>query len=198
MGTALMPIGNHNIRFKNRSYLELATEIKNTLDNIRLSNAEFLRLSALNLHWNDRKTIKRINSRNDWLFDKDDRYGDFSEHRRIEFNGPFDLELDFDEYRIIFWTPRYSYYSWFEMEDNERRNGWRKYMRQVVNLFGGDRVIYLPDNGHPLEEHLYFESPLEKIEALMRKAYGLPQKTFATVAKDFDHFYFIDRFEDLM
>lgn len=47
MGTDLYQLGNHKIRFKERPFSELTTEIKTALDNAFFSNAEFSRLAAL-------------------------------------------------------------------------------------------------------------------------------------------------------
>lgn len=71
-------------------------------------------------------------------------------------------------------------------------------MRQVVTHFGGNRVVYLPDNGHPLEEFITYEGNFEEMEQALLEKYGQPQKTFKQVAKNFQNSYYIDYFNNLM
>ena len=43
MGVDLCQYGNHTINFKNRDFEEIAQEIKNKLDNLKLVNEEYLK-----------------------------------------------------------------------------------------------------------------------------------------------------------
>ena len=200
MGTDLYQLGNHKIRFKERHFSELTTEIKTKLDNTVFQNAEFLKLAAL--HWANSeprrvRDIRKIKTKRHWTFMEEDEYYNFKEDKRIEFYGPFDLDLTFDENKITFWNPPYRYWQWFEMDDDAHRDEWRKYMKHIVNLFGGDRVLYAADNGHHLEEYTYYEGTFEEMENTLLEKYGQSKKTFQKVADDYDNSYFIDDFKSI-
>lgn len=200
MGTDLYQLGNHKIKFKNRQFSELTKEIKITLDKTLFPNADFLRLAALrwaNSNPKNVRDIREIKTKREWTFRDEDEYFNFREDKNIDFYGPFDLHLTFEEHKITFWNPPYRYWDWFEMEDNVHRDEWRKYMYHVIKLFGGDRVIYLADNGHPLDEFIYHEGTFEEIEKALFKKFGKPKKTFEEVAADFDNSYFIDDFKTI-
>lgn len=200
MGTDLYQIGNHKINFSKKSFDDLTKEIKIKLDNTIFPNADFLRLFAL--RWANSeprrvRQIREIKTKKDWTFREEDEYYNFKEDKTIDFYGPFDLELTFDEQKILFWNPPYRYWYWFEMEDEVHRDEWRKYMLQILKLFGGDRVIYLADNAHHLDEFREFEGTFDEIESALFKKYGKPKETFKEVASDFDNSYFIDIFETI-
>lgn len=200
MGTDLYQIGNHRIFFNNKHIEETADQIKITLDKTKFPNPEFLKLAAL--RWansipKDTREIYEIKTKKDWNFDiiieEDDatRESDY-----IEFYGPFSLNLTFYKNKITFWNPPYRYRSWYEMDDTTR-DEWRKFMYHVVKLFGGDKVIYLADNGHKLEEFTYYESSFEEIEKELLNKLGEPKYTFQEVADDIDNSYYIDDFKTL-
>jgi hypothetical protein len=79
----------------------------------------------------------------------------FDERKTIEFHGPFDLEIDFKEYTIMFWEPSYRYWTWSEPQFEKIRNEWRKFIYIILSHFGGNRVVYLPDNAHNFDEFNY-------------------------------------------
>lgn len=193
MGTDLYQLGNHKIRFKKRHFSELTTEIKTVLDKTVFPNTEFLKQFALSWYRNNPRMIREIKTKRHWTFREENEYYNFAEDKEIEFDGPFGLSLTFDENKITFWDPPYRYWQWFEMDD-VHRDEWRKYMQHIVKLFGGDRVLYAADNGHHLEEYVYYEGTFEEMENALQNKYGKPKTTFKEVADDFDNSYFIDDF----
>lgn len=197
MGTDLYQSGNHKIRFKERHFKELATEIKTTLDNTVFPNAEFLKRCALHWHSDNPRRIREINTKRHWAYREEDVYYKFKDYQEIIFDGPFGLKLTFDESKILFWNPPFRYWQWFEMEDDVHRDEWRKYMQHVVKLFEGDRVVYLADNSHHLEEYIFYEGTFEEMENALLEKFGKPKKTFKEVAKDIDNSYFIDDFKSI-
>lgn len=200
MGTDLHQLGNHKIKFKERHFSELTTEIKVKLDNTVFPNAEFLRLAALrwaNSEPRNVRNIREIKTKRHWSFREEDEYYNFKEDKEIDFYGPFDLHLTFDENKITFWNPPYRYWQWFEMDDDVHRDEWRKYMQHVVKLFGGDRIVYLADNAHHLEEFIYYEGTFEEMENALLEKYGKSKTTFREVADDFENTYFLDDFKSI-
>lgn len=200
MGTDLYQLGNHKIKFKDKHFSELTKEIKYTLDNTVFPNADFLRLAAL--RWENSKprnvsAIREIKTKKNWTFREEDEYFNFKEDKSIEFNGPFNLELTFNEYKITIWNPPCRYWQWFESDDDIHRDEWRKYMFQIVQLFGGDKVVYLADNAHPLDEFICYEGTFEEMEKALLERFGNPKKTFKEVADDFQNSYFIDYFKTI-
>jgi len=67
-------------------------------------------------------------------------------YNAINLIGFLGFEFVFSNDKIYFKDqPPYRYWGWFNMEKIVR-DEWRKYLFQILNLFGGNRVIYLPDN----------------------------------------------------
>jgi hypothetical protein len=201
MGTDIKPIGNHKIKFRGRTFEDLTQEIKIKLDNTIFTNADFLRLEALNDWRNRPRQIREIKTKKDWTFDEEDEFYSFKEYKDIGFNGPFDLKLYFDKQKITFNNPSCRYSLWFEWYDDVRKDEWRRYMYQIVKLFGGDRVIYLADNGHPLNKYLDYKGNFENIEKGLKEEFGEPAKTFEEMNVYDKHYpdvnYFIDDFSTI-
>jgi len=200
MGTSLYPIGNHNIEFKNKSFLELSKEIKKTLENSPLPNVEFLLDAALEWSKSHPETISdnsKIETKNVWTYEEASEYYNYKADKSIDFYGPYDLELSFEEHKIVFFNPHFRYWQWFEGNSFIHRDEWRKYMFHIVTLFGGNRVVYLNDNGKPLEEFLDFEGTFEQMEQALLNKFGKPKQTFQEVAADFSNSYLIDDFKTI-
>ena len=197
MGTDLYQIGNHKISFKNRRFKDLVIEIKTTLDNTVFPNAEFLKLFALKWHCDNPRKIREIKTKQDWTYLEESEYYNFEKDKEIELYGPFGLELSFYENRITFWNPPYRYWQWFEMKDNVFRDEWRKYMLHIVKLFGGNRVLYVADNGHHLDEFICYEGSFEEMEAKLLKKHGKPKTRFQEIASDIESSYLIDYFKNI-
>lgn len=194
MGISLYTFGNHKITFQNKNFIDLATEIAEKLNDLQFTNAEFLKSFALNWHKNDTKSIKKILAKKSWTYRKEDEYYNFAENKTIEFEGPFDLELTFSEHNILLWNPPCRYWVWFETDDTDFRNEWRKYMKQIVNAFGGNRVFYAGDNTHHLDSYIYYEGTFEAMELELLAQFGKPKFTFKEVAESVEDSYFIDDF----
>jgi hypothetical protein len=199
MGTDLHTLGNHNIQFQNRKYSEIAEEIRKKLDTLDLHNSPFLRHNLLwEAHVYDWKESKEeILKKKDWVYDDEFDLEHFDENKTIEFHGSLDLEIDFKENLILFWEPSFRYWTWFEPQIEQLRNEWRKFIYHILTLFGGNRVVYLPDNGHNLDEFNYYEGTFEEMEKALEVKFGKPQKSFSGVMDNYDNNYFIDYFDDL-
>lgn len=199
MGTSLFSHGNHNIVFQNREYHEIAEEIRLKLEAFNLNNFPFIRHHLLwEAHvfdWDE--TYEEIMEKKNWTYYEEADLVNFHEYKVIEFYGPLNLEIDFKENSIMFWEPSFRYWNWFEPQVEKIRNEWRKYMFHIVKHFGGNRVVYLADNGHNLQEFMYFEGTFEEMEKALEEKFGKPQKTFSGVMADYDNAYLIDSFEDL-
>ena len=141
----------------------------------------------------------RIESEEDeyWTFNEENEHFSFDTDKLIDFYGPHSWQLTFDEYKIDF-VLGLRYAIWFEQKYGFRNIEWRKMIYKVVKLFGGDRVIYLPDNIIQLYDISIMDDPFEEIEKHLQTNYGDPKKTFKEVATNFEKNYFIDRFEDLV
>jgi hypothetical protein len=138
-----------------------------------------------------------IKTNYEWTFEQEDEYDKFFDNKCIEFEGPFNLSLSFDTQKILFSNPPYRYWWWFEMEYDLHRDEWRKYMQTIVSAFGGDRVIYLADNSHPLEVYINCEGTFEDIENVLFQNFGESKRTFKEVAEDFENSYLVDKFENI-
>ena len=199
MGTSLFSHGNHNIVFQDREYHEIAEEIRLKLEALDLNDFPFIRHHLLwEAHvfdWDE--TYEEIMEKKNWTYYEEADLVNFHEYKVIEFYGPLNLEIDFKENSIMFWGPSFRYWNWFEPQVEKIRNEWRKFMFHIVKHFGGNRVIYLADNGHNLQEFMYFEGTYEEREKALEEKFGKPQKTFSGVMADYDNAYLIDYFDDL-
>lgn len=199
MGTDLHSLGNHNIQFQDRKYLEIAEEIRKKLDALDLHNSPFLRHNLLwEAHVYDwKETKEEIWEKKDWFYYEESDLENFEESRVIEFMGPLDLEIDFRENFILLREPSFRYWQWVEPELKQLRDEWRKYLYRILKHFGGDRVVYLADNGHNLENFIFFEGTFEEMEKALEVKLGRPKKTFSQVLDNYDNAYLIDYFDDL-
>lgn len=203
MGTDLNQIGNHKIKFKERTFIDLSNEIKQKLDSLIFPNEKYLRNFALNFANSEPRNVRKIREIKEgknWTYLEENEFYNFAEDKEIEFFGPFDLNLVFDENKIWFYNPSIRYRDWFEPFNTENElfcNEWRKYMYKIINLFGGNRVIYLADNTHPLAEFLYLDGTFSEIELALKNKFGEPKQTFKEVADDIKNSYFIDYFKDI-
>ena len=112
-----------------------------------------------------------------------------------------DFQLDFSTDKIYFCEPPYRFFGWFRM-DKIIRDEWRKYMYQIIHLFGGNRAIYLPDNMMEaekyLDEHDCIDSPFEEIENDLINEFGKYNFSIDEYDDEADISYFIDNFEGLV
>lgn len=197
MGISLHPIGNHNISFKNRSFKEIVEEIKHKLDVTRFPNELFLRRFALRWHSFNPRTIREIKNKKKWTYYEENEYFNFDEKKEIEFEGPFSLSLLFTEHHIRIYDPPYRYFLWFDLCDEKIQNEWRKYIKHIVNLFGGNRVLYAADSGCFLEYYAYYEDNFETMEKELLEKYGKPKKRIQDIQEIEEGEYFIDDFSTI-
>ena len=197
MGTDLVQIGNHKIRFGERKFKEIAIEICNKLNETKLVNAEYLRLYALCWERSVR-AIRTIKTKTDWTYENDDN--EDQDDCSNDFNGPYNLTIYFTKYYIYFFNPTIRYRQWINGEEPEDiifRNEWRKYMYQIVTAFDGDRVIYLADNSHPLDGYSDRDCPFEEIETALKERFGETKTSFKELAEKPDDSYMIDYLKDI-
>ena len=90
--------------------------------------------------------INRYKNTINWEWDY--RIIEEKDFMKIEFRGFLDFELEFSHSSIYFKDPPYSQSYWFHNCDDVIKNEWRKYMYQVIKLFGGDRALYFGDEGN--------------------------------------------------
>jgi len=214
MSTDLCQYGNHKINFLNRNYEDIAKEIRNKLDNYKFSNEEYLKYIVIKQEEeyinspftkNKERHIENINrykNQNKWewiYFLNEEDEEDENNVMEIVFRGFLDFELYFSYNSIYFFDPPYIYRNWFDI-DKRLVNEWREYMYQIIKIFGGDRVIYLPDQGadHFLDkfDHLPFIT-FDEIENELIKEYGRNEKKLGNFTKEDDIWYYIDNFDDL-
>jgi hypothetical protein len=221
MGANLFTYGNHKINFKNRNYEEIGFEIKNKLNNYKIINEEYIK--ALMIYWEKSildypevlkdkvlDTIFEIKDKKNWewnfgIIDKDyweNEYGmENIEYNAINIIGFLGFEFVFSNDKIYFKDqPPYRYWGWFNMEKIVR-DEWRKYLFQILNLFGGNRVIYLPDNMSDAEKYQddfdLIDSPFEEIEKDLIKEYGQNNYSLDNMTENDGNEYYIDKFENL-
>jgi hypothetical protein len=215
MGVDLCQYGNHKINFTGRNLTEVAEEIKEKLNSIKLVNIDYLKI-LMNLWDNARLEAPEILLRNEkigiykeiveeewnWEYEiiNDYEEEDGLNYQYIRFIGFRNFELEFTKDKIYFWDPPYRYFSWFSM-DKFVRDQWRIYMFQIINSFGGNRAIYLPDNMLDaeiyLDEHDGIDSPFEEIEQDLIKQFGKYDKKIDEAKEDDGFEYFIDDFSGL-
>ena len=210
MGADLYVYGNHTLNFQTINYEDRSKIILNKLDNFTIINEEYIK--ALMIYWEKsilhypdvlkEKIIEDINKiRNTKTYNWSVGFANEEKYKVNILYGFLDFELEFSNDKIYFKEqPPYRYCGWFSM-DKIIRDEWRKYLYQMVKLFGGDRVIYLPDNMSYAEKYQdYFDlkdSPFEEIEDDLKKEYGINNYTLDTMNEDDGNEYYIDKFEDL-
>jgi len=210
MGADLYVYGNHNLNFKNIKYENRSEIIIKRLSNFRIINEDHIK--ALMIYWEKSilqypdvlkdkiiKCIERIrNFKNyNWSIGINIEEG----YKTNNLYGFLDFVLEFSNDKIYFRNqPPYRYLGWFSM-DKIIRNEWRKYLFQMVNVFGGNRVIYLPDNMSNAEKYQdYFDlndSSFNEIENELINEYGKNNYKLSNMTEDDGNEYYIDYFDDL-
>jgi hypothetical protein len=111
------------------------------------------------------------------------------------------LGISFSKSYIHFEDIVFRFHHWFYPENKEYRNIWRQYYCQIVHSFGGDRLLYLPDQGEVSEKYTdqFFENEtsFEDTEKGLVKEYGINTMRLDEIGEDDIVWYYIDRFEDL-
>jgi hypothetical protein len=140
-----------------------------------------------------------IKTNKKWSYKDESEYYNFDADKYICFYGPSDIEIHFDENKIYFTNPPYRYNYWFYWLEKIHRDEWRKYMYQVITAFGGNRVIYLPDN--MLDSSKYFQNndnmTFQEIENGLINEYGVFNKKLDKIAEYEEIHYYIDYFDDI-
>lgn len=181
MGTDVIPIANHSISFEKRSYSDIAQEIISKLDN-------------------EKNNIFRLFRQNEFCIDSitkaEWKYYEFEDqdelYKKLEFYiDTVDL-FDIDKNMIIFTCQAYRYSDWMSMDDDQREKH-KALMFYLTKLFGGDRIIYLADNSHPLEHFLYDQLTFVEIEKNLMKEFGLPKDTYQEALENYFDSYFVDK-----
>jgi hypothetical protein len=207
MGISLISIANHQILFTGKSQDAIIAIIQAKLNNLELTDGKFLLDFALKWYEDRLDRLDDIYDMQYWfpVREKPEYYDfDTAEFKNIDFDGPCNLRITFDENYILFHDPPFRYKQWFCLENKdgteaiESRHEWRRYMAQVISLFDGDRVIYLPDMGHPVAKYWWGDDNFEVIEQRLKEDLGEPATTFREVCSKIDNTYFIDRFADLI
>jgi len=216
MGVDLCQYGNHTFIFAERDLTEVAEEIKEKLNSIKLVNIDYIKV--LMNYWdhsshnapeillrNEKIGIYKEIVEEEWNWEYE-IINDYTEedginYQYIRFIGFRDFELEFTKDKIFFWEPPYRFRGWFLM-DKFTRDQWRIYMFQIISTFGGNRAIYLPDNMMDaeiyLDEYDGIDSPFEEIEQDLIKQFGKYEKKIDEANNEEDDFeYFIDDFSDL-
>jgi len=206
MGTDLYPIANHQLSFANKTLAEIVAEIQPVLDKLVLSNYAFLLDFALKRNADNPTRCRQIQQTVGWShLEEDIEYYDFNsaEYKSLDFAGPCNLQITFYPHQLLMMDPLYRYRQWLGLQKadgtpaTEHRNEWRKYLRQMANAFGGNRVIYLADNTHPLDNYCGGNETFEEVEQALKERFGEPKPTFSETLADEQHSYFIDRFTDI-
>jgi len=215
MGVDLCQYGNHKINFAEKNLTEIAEEIKDKLNSIKLVNIDYLKV-LMNFWDNSKLEAPEVELKNqktgiykeiveeewNWKYDIIDDYteDDDVHYKYIRFIGFRNFELEFTKDKIFFWEPPYRYFGWFHM-DKFVRDQWRIYMFQIISSFGGNRAIYLPDNMMDAEIYLDeqdgIDSPFEEIENDLINQFGKNEINIDEVKEDEDFEYFIDDFSGL-
>jgi len=191
MGTDVDVRGNHSIDFEGRRLVDVAPEIIDRLNSVVFTEREISAVSA----W-DQKFDQL-----EFFLDEDN---DTANYLKLYGNciedGPHILvdqyQCDFScgfRYKTWCTTPVHVVHDW--------RKTWRSYFYKAITALGGDRVIYLADNGHILEAYDYSES-LEKIESHLLETLGPPANTLIEAYENAyapkSGKYYIDHFKDIV
>jgi hypothetical protein len=202
MGTALRPIANHQIAFGNRLVSDVAREVEQMLNQLRLPDPAFLYACASDWYAN-RPDMQVAISRQHWQWLEDSSF-DYSRDQLLEFEGPFALTITVSEHQLEFWNPPFRYRQWFclQMQDGSDpavyQRKWREYYQKVVYALGGNRLLYAADNTHPLEKYTALDGDFSAMEKALYEDMGPPKGSFAEICADDSNGYFLDFFPDLL
>ena len=218
MGTDLITIGNHRIDYTPFDFEKLGRLIADRLNQTQLANREFYKLSRL--FWEDEPenlNAERVRELDapwthlDVAWARDEFYADNEAHGILEFEGPFEWQVRVTPRSTEISTLPFRYWQWmqsrnFRQSDQLFIDEYRKAVFQLLSSLGGDRVVYLADNSHPLEKFCYLFN-FQEIESSLREEAGPPFTTFGqmhqwyrsghNIHNENDTAYLIDDFANL-
>lgn len=204
MGVDLQVIANHDLDFTDKSIDEVIKEIKSRLDAIENWN-ELISV----VYCNDKSKKQNFN----WT--RIDVYEHIQpEYLAISFETEHSIMLTFyRKYFIIGCIERYT--DWYIQAHNNNgnnsyRNNWRKVFYALLTALGGNKVVYIPDNGIALSE--FAEGIWDNLDMLLSEAkekYGNPKQDFDEMYREIYKIYennyendtapyMIDYFNDLI
>jgi len=121
---------------------------------------------------------------------------------RIESNSNIGLPaINIEEFQCEFILP-FRYRTWCigeSISPYDWRNQWRKYIWLTIKALGGNRAVYLADNGHPLENFRYLRMSLDDVEKALKNEFGSPASSLELAYNNTilgKNLYYIDHFED--
>lgn len=185
MVTNLCIIGNHLIKFNQRTYKQVTSELIAKLNETSLLIEKIFSSSTSEI------------AKSGWLATYENDVYAFSRDRIIYLKGPFNLEIWVDEYTITFFNPDCRYNEWFTQFKPSERNLWRRYFHLVEKALGGSKVIYLADNGTNHERLIDLDQPFSAIEKQLEKHMGKPLNHFSGIDCINHTNYMIDNLSDL-
>jgi len=211
MGMDIAVFANHKIDFSTSDKNITAKTIKVVLDNLTINNLYEIKTQIRSYYdwegYNDEirnDWYKKIDNwaGNEWNYYMDD---DWENSIKINFHGPFNLNISFTNNIIQFYDPGYRYFTFFGM-DKKYRVEWRKYYYQVISQFGGCFALYLPDQGEVATEFTEkiwdYDTDLDLIIKGLIEKYGENKIGIDDFPVDENDsvdppYYFIDYFEGL-
>ncbi len=220
MGVYLLIIGKHSIPFKDKR-IENESKFLCLLNSLKLEDSKFLKDSCQ--EWfskphRDKDEVEKYLKMRSWNFD--DFFEDYEDPiNRFFLEGPYGLlSLSLNEYFFELMPCTGSYLHWFNAYENFdilSREKWRLIVYKIMNILGGNYVMYFPDNMLDLDEYSprnydfpkemseYFQAKINDLDDLIELIscrYSKPL-TLVEADKAFNNLdknpFVIDRFEDL-
>jgi len=185
MSVNLWIFGNHSIPFKDRK-IENSSNVIALLNSLEFEKSEFLIERCKewftpdveyyksnfgeeyyeNFAKEEKKLLDRYINKKSWsVYEDEDSEYDSDEY---DFEGPYGIEVTIHKY--FFWISiligRYSHW-WSDSKfyDFLMREKWRLIIYKIVNILGGDYVMYFPSNITDLDIYLpsnFFPKELKK------------------------------------
>jgi hypothetical protein len=187
MGKDLRIIGNHSIRFKGRK-MQNTDKIIANLNALHLEKSEFLK--DMCKIWNssfaylndenakrEKEELEEALKTLSWSIREIDNMEFNSQSTEYFLQGTFQLNVKIEKhfFEIFIWIGRY--WHWFrnDVDHNNWQTNWRLIIYKILKVFGGNYVIYFPDNASDICSYLPmdYDFPEEMEEYLEKKISNL-------------------------
>ena len=168
MGVDLCVFGNHSVALDRGNIIDKEKILKK-LNSLKLEDSEFLmekRCIWINTPSENENEERKKQIRSWEIRREDEQYNECS------LVGPFGLKIDVAKHYVEIWHFVWRYHHWFEI-DSKERNWWQLYFCKIVRAFGGDYVLYLPDNAVKLSGYQphCVDMPLDEQANIILKEY---------------------------
>jgi hypothetical protein len=187
-------LGEHDLDFLTQPKEGIIASIGSRLSNYKPVNADFYRRFEEKIGKNAPYPMQGDTGK--WFYADVSLNGEYGIQRTVFIiGGTFGFLIRISAAFIEFLYPGYKINEWYSKENREEVTEWRIFFRQMVDLLGGSKALYI-SNAYFIKYHDFLDDPAKSFKQKLDEIIA----RHGTVKKDFQDFtngkhprYFIDK-----